>query len=433
VATLRDIVVRSMLASGMAESEVLSRIQNLVTAGGDEQRQVLEQELSAEQEAKMTTLLHDERFITALLALDRYTHTLEGHHALTSSTNEAERKWAELSRRLNKIEAKKHLERAKASPVKNLPSLIREGQLVSSALMGDDWSGDDVQQMERVQSRMNSWSTDDPGVMDLKANLAIEDRGLCAWALGKWYANGLPVVQTSHTYAAALMATSMTREVSGEIRPPWSAFVIELPTALLSTVNSEKEDEELRYVIVDHRPPLVGHPELKERQIARWNVFAVGSNGVLLSTIWKEDLTSSDFDKREIHEWDMGLPFEEADERTLLLICRLVVGCCLTMSNPNDVGRSGTSGGGQKGHPHDPPKVMRFKLGEPLKLDCRPALREYVRTGKRSPNVRVLVRGHYKLQAHGTGRELRKVIWVKPYWRGPDEAPVLLRPHVIGE
>ncbi|MBZ4398643.1 hypothetical protein [Myxococcus sp. AS-1-15] len=40
--------------------------------------------------------------------------------------------------------------------------------------------------------------------------------------------------------------------------------------------------------------------------------------------------------------------------------------------------------------------------------------------------VRVRVSGHWKRQAHGTERRERKLIWVQPYWRGPDDgtAPV---------
>lgn len=35
--------------------------------------------------------------------------------------------------------------------------------------------------------------------------------------------------------------------------------------------------------------------------------------------------------------------------------------------------------------------------------------------------VRVRVQGHWKRQAHGEGRLLRKTIWIEPYWKGPDD------------
>lgn len=39
------------------------------------------------------------------------------------------------------------------------------------------------------------------------------------------------------------------------------------------------------------------------------------------------------------------------------------------------------------------------------------------------------VRGHYKRQVIGVGRSGRKVIWIEPYWRGPEGAPLLVRPY----
>lgn len=45
--------------------------------------------------------------------------------------------------------------------------------------------------------------------------------------------------------------------------------------------------------------------------------------------------------------------------------------------------------------------------------------------------ARILVMGHWKLQAHGPQRTLRKMIHIEPYWRGPDMAEAVSRPHVV--
>ncbi|ATB35607.1 hypothetical protein CYFUS_001021 [Cystobacter fuscus] len=37
--------------------------------------------------------------------------------------------------------------------------------------------------------------------------------------------------------------------------------------------------------------------------------------------------------------------------------------------------------------------------------------------------VRTLVQDHWKRQAHGPGLAERKLIWIQPYWRGPDAVP----------
>mgnify|MGYP001548901604 CR=1 FL=1 len=41
-------------------------------------------------------------------------------------------------------------------------------------------------------------------------------------------------------------------------------------------------------------------------------------------------------------------------------------------------------------------------------------------------STRTLVKGFWRHQAHGPQHSLRKVIWVQPYWRGPDDAPPIV-------
>ena len=76
-------------------------------------------------------------------------------------------------------------------------------------------------------------------------------------------------------------------------------------------------------------------------------------------------------------------------------------------------------------------------VGHPLKIDLRDHVRTYLGGGKRGgkhapPSVQVLVRGHHKRQVFGVGRMGRKVIWIEPFWRGPEDAPILTRPKKLG-
>lgn len=41
--------------------------------------------------------------------------------------------------------------------------------------------------------------------------------------------------------------------------------------------------------------------------------------------------------------------------------------------------------------------------------------------------VRYMVSGHWRSQAYGKDRKLRKPLWIKPHWRGPEMAPVTER------
>jgi hypothetical protein len=78
---------------------------------------------------------------------------------------------------------------------------------------------------------------------------------------------------------------------------------------------------------------------------------------------------------------------------------------------------------------------VRFKMSAPVNVD----LREHVRTAL-APNtqegaklkVQFLVRGHWRNQVHGPGNSLRKLTWIQPFWKGPEESRVLLRAHQKG-
>jgi hypothetical protein len=44
--------------------------------------------------------------------------------------------------------------------------------------------------------------------------------------------------------------------------------------------------------------------------------------------------------------------------------------------------------------------------------------------GTRRLDFRFQVRGHFRWQPHGPGRELRRLQWIDPYLKGPADAPV---------
>lgn len=44
---------------------------------------------------------------------------------------------------------------------------------------------------------------------------------------------------------------------------------------------------------------------------------------------------------------------------------------------------------------------------------------------------RILVRGHWRNQPYGEGMEKRKLIWIEPYYRGPDMAEVVNKPYDV--
>lgn len=45
--------------------------------------------------------------------------------------------------------------------------------------------------------------------------------------------------------------------------------------------------------------------------------------------------------------------------------------------------------------------------------------------------IRFIVRGHWRNQPFGQGREQRKLIFIKPYYKGPDLADLVNKPYAV--
>lgn len=63
---------------------------------------------------------------------------------------------------------------------------------------------------------------------------------------------------------------------------------------------------------------------------------------------------------------------------------------------------------------------LNEKLGKTHQMHRIFLGRHVGRPGGWQLTVKVLVTGHWRNQAHGPGRLLRKLIWIEPHWRGPD-------------
>jgi hypothetical protein len=115
------------------------------------------------------------------------------------------------------------------------------------------------------------------------------------------------------------------------------------------------------------------------------------------------------------------------------VVSRIVLGLCLHLTTPQvlaDARRRARSKRFRNVR-SGPPQMTNFVIGNDVKVDVTRAVREYVTRGGRAPSVQSLVRGHWKRQAHGPGLSLRKWIEIHPYWRGPEDGPVVLRSHIV--
>jgi hypothetical protein len=259
-------------------------------------------------------------------------------------------------------------------------------------------------------------------------------------AASRWVDGGCRSIVTTQEYFAAMAATKVAEEAGAELRIPWPTFLVEVPPGLLVS----SDDTEYRYIVVSHhrgvtmRLPDGGDERRDFCWLGLFPAAMVDGQPVLHSFSYGTLLDSLEVDDRltvdEVLN-PLGVPLAEADgDRAIILMAkRAAIGLLLTMQHTaNFKAKSYTSVTRGSFRDSPPPHRVIF-IGKPLKVDCSGPVREAA-SGRRStaPSVQTLVRGHMKRQVVGLGRRGRKVIWVEPYWRGPEDAPILARPYSVG-
>ena len=225
----------------------------------------------------------------------------------------------------------------------------------------------------------------------------------------EWMRQGFPKLEVGQKLAATLAMTEVPADI--EVVAPWKAWSLIVP------------------------PGLFGEASEKEGDLARLWCMGTEVHFVVLS---KGGLVG------EIREYKLKEIFKESGTAKLWeAINSLVKGACLALSNPDDYKREKL----KDRHSKAPKKqrdgepdfgATRFMLSAPVQIDLRQTLLDELAGKKRapsggSPTVQFFVRGHWRNQAHGPGRSLRKQIRIEGFWKGPEEGRVLLRNYKVKE
>lgn len=257
--------------------------------------------------------------------------------------------------------------------------------------------------------------------------LALPFDQILVMGSARWADCGFPQIVVGHKYAAALMATSIPEDVLEFVRPPWPAFVLEIPDKMLPILDGAGNEACLHRVLVQH---------IKDER-ETWQFLAL-TDGI--TTIWRHGVDTRELALAETAgtgTWEgctFAIPIDEGvDGRTNQLIGKLIAAVCLAMSDPSNVkAHPGFGIVGSVGRRQNEPKVRTYKLGKTIAIDVREALDDFIHNrGRRkgvSPTVQTLVRGHWKPRL---SERLGYPVWVEPYWRGPIDAPILTRPVVV--
>lgn len=261
----------------------------------------------------------------------------------------------------------------------------------------------------------------------------------------RWYSVGCPAVTIDRNLAASLMATEIAEEFIDAVRPPWECFIVRLPSDFM-----EKGDIPFTHLVVhryvqtfetdsfDEAPESARSAVEKLKEHYRkmngtvWALFGRSNNIVHLAEIQKLAVLLG----KEEGEFLISGSLEIGvlpEDRLVRALARLVVGICHLAEKPNAMRRKSTK---KKQHNRwrfsKLPLTTEYVLAPdiPVKFDCSEAIGAYLRGDRKAlPRFQYLVRGHWRNQAHGTGRIDRKRIWIQPYWKGPEDMPRLFREH----
>jgi hypothetical protein len=273
--------------------------------------------------------------------------------------------------------------------------------------------------------RLDRWARGPTGRPDLAYWLekAVGHVHKIAWT-ARWASCGFPKVVIGHRLAASLMATRLAPDAAEAIRPPWTAYAVVLPTGLVPlrdrTANVERAAD---YLLVEREQDF----SLVIAEVASSPFFIAGTSPSLVPP--------ADASRDASDEWEGHSDYapEARDHRTIDLAWRLVAGIEIELT---DRSRVRVAGSGRPNKDREPrgESERTYVLTRQVVVDCRTAVRDRI-LGVRSsaPSVQVLVRGHWKWQPHGPENRQRKWIHVEGYWRGPEDAPIAVRPHEVGE
>ena len=224
----------------------------------------------------------------------------------------------------------------------------------------------------------------------------IDQSFLCSWL-----DSGFQLIRVGPKLAALYAATTISEESLADFRWPWQAFVV------------ETDDVQIEFSSLSNGHVTVGVEARGQPHDLTWS----GPPEKMLTTAF-----DGDGDVELCH-------------RLSTVALRIVLGACLALSTPE--ARHTAERRGRRERNQSPALKflpgVRYVLGNDVKVDLTSHIREYVERGGSSPNVRTLVCGHHKWQAHGPQLTLRKYVWIQPYIRGPESAPMTIRAHSIAD
>jgi hypothetical protein len=241
---------------------------------------------------------------------------------------------------------------------------------------------------------------------------------------GRWYGIGMPSVQLGHRLASSFAVTSISEDVLNGLKPPFSEFLIEVPTGMLQIESMSVES-------ILFTKQSVKATEIEEAYSC-WSMYLLLSGST-------EILVLSGEEPKHLLNYTKAignLPENSRFNKVIELAGRILINVMLWMTGGSRIKQVGkgheywSKSGNRHRHGEDPTRRV-FQLTSDIKHDFRSSVTSYLKGDRRSISVQFVVSGHWKMQPCGLRGSQRKYIFIEPYWKGDAESPIANRKHKL--
>jgi hypothetical protein len=285
------------------------------------------------------------------------------------------------------------------------------------------------------------------GDLEAYGSAALAARVCKEWAEESAFAS----VICEEKLAASLMASRIPPECMPEIQAPWSTFLLHLPQDTLrahdlTPANGWTGSRYLKWVFIQNRPAPPGVDTTIEGTHVQWLVWTATSEcgpEFPLPCRTLEEMILISESKRAFPTDAMGRPRSwepegrdaeanpEAIATTMGMVLRLAMGVILELcsTGASETIRAEATRRASIRRRHGLPQSHVYKLTRAVTVDLRAHVRRASEAGEsKTVTVQTLVRGHWKPRLSA---KVGRPVHIEPYWRGPSDAPIAVRPHIL--
>lgn len=255
----------------------------------------------------------------------------------------------------------------------------------------------------------------------------------------RWLDHGMPVFELTHSLMAALLLTDPSDVDAADVKMPFPTFAVRLPNDFWHLVGHTGERVPAVHALVHEHICVTTANMMMPTLMLSFRV--VGKDG--LTNAWENRLPIPDADKigawiaddvpeiliEEREERVTIGPLASDDKHIMVAFRRLLVNLSLYVAahgrgEPLSRRKLHTDGKINRASARTAPQI--WVIGREIKLDrgllesakAWSLSRDGVNTSGWRIQSRFTVRGHWRNQAHGPERSLRRLTWIQPYWKG---------------